>query len=132
MENKQRPIAIVKPMERDPEVVAMEEKVRVLARLVLQRRNDQQKMENLQYRWETRSLGNAMKPELEALNRHIKEQMDDFWWTLRRMDPTTGKYRDFCACYQEFLVIQVQDEARSGLERIPYFELETNNESTFV
>ena len=71
-EKKERPIAIVKPMARDQKIVEMEEQVRKVARIIIQRKELQRQAGELLRRWETRSDGRTMMSDAGALNRQAK------------------------------------------------------------
>jgi len=108
MEQKQKPIAVVRPMPRDPVIVEIEEQIRALAKLILQRKDDQRRMEEQLLRWETRSLGRAMEPELKALNEHIEGKLEEFKLRIQQLNP--NEYPDFWGCYRELYKLQSQDE----------------------
>jgi len=118
MNQNQKPVAVVRPLERDPIIVETEEKVREIARLIFQRREDQRHMEELLQRWETRSEGRAMEPELKALGQHIEEKLEEFVIGIQQLDPNC--YPDYTSCYRQLLKMHQQDENSAKIGSVPH------------
>jgi len=102
-----KPIAVVKPMWRDPIVTEMEQAIKAVASLIYQRQEDQRRMEEHMQRWETRWQGMTMLPELQALNEHIAEKLDELETRIRQLDPE--KYAGYTSCHRQLLLMQRRD-----------------------
>jgi len=104
-----KPIAIVKPMWRDPIITEMEQAIKAVASLIYQRQEDQRRMEEHMLRWETRGHGRAMLPELRALNEHIAGKLDELEVRIRQLDPE--KYNGYLSCHRQLMLMQRRDAA---------------------
>ena len=104
MAQKSKPIAVVKPMWRDPILTEMEQAIRAIAGLIYQRQEDQRQMEEYLQRWESRGRGHAMMPNLEALNKHIAEKLNELETRIQQLDP--DYYSGYMSCHRQLTRMQ--------------------------